>query len=212
LLIVVLNINQYILSENIIYQEKELLLRLENGDQRAFALLMNVYKNNIYTTAIHVVKSAEVAEEVVQDVFMIIWKKRNELKTVDNFPAYLQGIARHTIYHALKNIIQQRERKLKGEQEEVLLFHQDTEEWLNTKEFQLILQKAVERLPERQRQAFTLIKQEGCTRDEAAERLQISTETVKSNLDEAVRKVRAYCLRYQKVLVWLLFFPFKVFF
>ena len=200
------------MSGNIIYQEKELLLRLENDDQHAFAQLMNVYKNNIYTTAIHVVKSAEVAEEVVQDVFMIIWKKRNELRAIDDFPAYLHGIARHTIYHALKNIIQQRERKLKGEQEEVLLFHQNTEEWLNTKEFQLILQKAVERLPERQKQVFTLIKQEGCTRDEAAERLQISSETVKSNLNEAVRKVRAYCILYQKMLVWLLFFPFKVFF
>ncbi len=106
------------MSGNIIYQEKELLLQLENGDQYTFAQLMNLYKNNIYTTAIHVVKSAEVAEEVVQDVFMIIWEKKHELSAIDNFHAYLHGIARHTIYHALKNIIQQRKRKLNGEEEE----------------------------------------------------------------------------------------------
>ncbi len=199
------------MSENATYQETELLLRIEKGDQLAFAQLMNVYKNNIYTTAMHIVKSAEVAEEVVQDVFVIIWKKRTALRTVDNFPAYLYGIARYTIYHALKNIIQQRERKLKGMQDAGLLFHQDTEEWLNTKEFQLILQKAVARLPERQKQVFTLIKQEGCTREEVAVKMQVSAETVKSNLNEATRKVRAYCLHYQHVLIGVFCFLLKFF-
>lgn len=201
------------MTENIIYHEKELLIRMENGDQQAFAQLMNAYKNNIYTTAIRVVKSTEIAEEVVQDVFMVIWEKRNELGIIDNFPAYLYGIARHTIYHALKNIIQQRERKLNGKQEEVLLFHQDTEEWLNTKEFRRILQKAVVRLPEKQKQVFILVKQEGYTREEVAAQLQVSSETIKSNLNEAIRKIRAYCLRYQKVLLWsIICLPFKTFF
>jgi RNA polymerase sigma-70 factor (ECF subfamily) len=204
-----LNINQFILFKHITYQEKELLLRLENGDQLALAQLMEIYKNNIYTTAIHIIKSTEIAEEVVQDVFMIIWKKRKELKEIENFPAYLHGIAKHTIYHALKNVIQQRERKLKGEKEEMLLFHQDIEEWLYGREFELILQKAIERLPARQKQAFNLIKLEGCTREEAAEQLQISSETVKSNLEEAIRKIRAYCLCYQKILIWLILYAIK---
>lgn len=175
------------------YNEQELLLKIAEDDQQAFSMLVERYKNNIYTTSLRIIQSAEIAEEVVQDVFMVLWQKRVSLPAIENFPGYLYGISRRTILYALRNFLKQRERQKKGLPPELML-HQDTADKLLEKEYQGILQRAIQRLPSRQQQVYTLIRQEGLSRQETAAQLGISPETVKSNLEEAYRKVRAYCL------------------
>lgn len=186
------------------YNEQELLRQIAEGNERAFVLLASRYTNNIYTTALNILKSAPIAEEVVQDVLLVVWKKRASLREVDNFPAWLYGISRNTIYYALRNLIKRREQEAKGQRPDHLFFHQDVEGSLLQKEYDQILTKAVQSLPARQRQVYILIKQRELKREEVARQLAISPETVKSNLEEAVRKIRAFCMQYLHQLLVLL--------
>lgn len=87
-------------------------------------------------------------------------------------------------------------------------FFPEAEYHTHEKEFQQILNDAINRLPEKQRQAFILSKQQFLKREEVAKVLNFSPETVKSNLERAMKSVRTYCQQQLKDLpfVLLLFF------
>ena len=65
---------------------------------------------------------------------------------------------------------------------------------LENKDYDAILARAIARLPEKQRLAYQLIKQQGLSRKEAATELGVSPETIKYNLEQSLRSIRAYCL------------------
>jgi RNA polymerase sigma-70 factor (ECF subfamily) len=68
------------------------------------------------------------------------------------------------------------------------------EEDTKNREYEQLLQEAVERLPAKQKRTYVLIKKEGLKREQAALILHVSAETVKSNLEQAIRNIKAYCL------------------
>jgi RNA polymerase sigma factor (sigma-70 family) len=84
------------------------------------------------------------------------------------------------------------------------LFYHDTENRVLNNEYSRILQAAIDRLPEQQKLVYTLIKKEGYKREEAAEALQLSSETVKTHLAQAMRSIRAYCLAHLDISIALI--------
>lgn len=173
--------------------EQALLKLVSEGNQQAFELLVKQYRQNIYTTALRLLHVQVLAEEVLQDIFLKVWLKRAELHTVTHFPAWLHALAKNTIYTAFQRSLKEKVQPV-GQAEEHLAASYNTEDDLLDKEYTLLLNTAINRLPPRQQQTYRLIRQDGLKREEAARVLGISPETVKFNLDEANRKVRAYCL------------------
>lgn len=188
--------------------EKDLLVEVAAGSQASFSKLVDHYKNSIYTSALKVLHSSTVAEEVLQDVLLVLWLKRTFLPQTENFSAYLYGITKRTIYNALRNVIRERLREDKRKQATTLQLHIDTDINLLEKDYSSILQKAISQLPDKQRRAYVLVKMDGLKREDAAKMLNVSPETVKSNLEEAIRKVRAYCYVYVQELTVCLFLLF----
>ena len=66
-----------------------MLQRIAAGDQQAFSILFNTYWNNIYSVALVLSKSTAIAEDVVQEIFLKVWKKRAELAGIERFEDYL---------------------------------------------------------------------------------------------------------------------------
>src|SRR5690242_18394428 len=80
--------------------EKRLLMQVSEGGEEAFGTLFHQYRNRLYAFIFGIVRSREMAEDVVQDVFLKIWIRREELAAVDNFKAYLFRISQnHAINH-----------------------------------------------------------------------------------------------------------------
>jgi RNA polymerase sigma-70 factor (family 1) len=175
------------------YNENELLKLIAEGDKNAFTQIYNNYRNKIYSIAFELTESSAVAEEIVQDVFLKIWVKRSTLNEVDHFRAYLFTITRNYVFTALKRIARKGTIEVNAMEGAPLYYH-DTEDRVLNNEYSRILQAAIDRLPEQQRQVYNLIKKEGLKREEAAAALQLSPETVKSHLAQAMRSVRTYCL------------------
>jgi RNA polymerase sigma-70 factor (ECF subfamily) len=180
-------------SEQFSYNEHELLKSIAEGDKNAFTQIYNNYRNKIYSIAFELTESTAVAEEIVQDVFLKIWVKRNTLLEVEHFRAYLFTITRNYVFTALKRIARKEFIEVNAMEGAPLYYH-DTEDRVLNNEYTRILQAAIDRLPEQQRQVYNLIKTEGLKREEAAAALQLSPETVKSHLAQAMRSVRTYCL------------------
>ncbi|OQP61195.1 hypothetical protein A3860_05645 [Niastella vici] len=175
------------------YNELELLKLVIAGDRNAFTQVYNNYRNKIYSIAFELTESSAVAEEIVQDVFLKIWVKRATLDEVEHFRAYLFTITRNYVFTAMKRMARREAIEVNAMQD-VPLFHHDTENRVLNNEYTRILQAAIDRLPEQQRQVYNLIKKEGYKREEAAAALRLSPETVKTHLAQAMRSIRTYCL------------------
>ncbi|RZS75019.1 RNA polymerase sigma factor [Pseudobacter ginsenosidimutans] len=174
------------------YAEQQLLLQISRRDELAFAELVKRYRENIYTTALRLVHRRVLAEEVLQDVFLKVWLNAAGLPELDNFPAWLNRVARNTIYTAFRQSLKENVVELNEEVEEAAHFLE--EDRILDKEYSALLHEAVNSLPPRQQQTWRLIREEGKKRAEVAAELNISPETVKFHLEAAVKNVRAYCL------------------
>lgn len=176
------------------YQERELLAKIAEGDHQAFAQLLSQYHGIAYRTAMRLTGDGCVAEDVVQEVFLKIWLKRQSLHAIETFRPWLITIATNTIY----DMIRKREReknRLSGWIREIEPF--STMTVAATKEgsvYEELVTEAIQKLTPRQSEAFRLIKKDGYSREEAARLMKISPETVKTLLEQAMRTIRAYCI------------------
>jgi RNA polymerase sigma-70 factor (family 1) len=185
------------------HSEQELLRLIAKGDEVAFATLFNNYRNKIYSIAYELTESTIISEEIVQDTFLKIWLKRETLEDITHFKAYLFTITRNYVFSALKSIARKQNLELKVVQN-IPVYHSDTENNLVQKEYDEILKRAVDSLPPKQRQVYVLMKENGYKRHEVAAKLQLSEETVKTHLAQAMRAIRAYCLAHIDTLLPLL--------
>jgi RNA polymerase sigma-70 factor (ECF subfamily) len=180
--------------------------RIASGDQTAFALLVAHYHKSVYSVAYRLTRSVPLSEEIVQDVFLKIWLKREMLVEIANFPGFLHTVSTNMIYSALRQ--QQRDVLSISDTDldERAPAVNATEEVVQDREYESLLEKAIRRLPERQQQTYILIKREGMKREAAAAAMNISPETVKSNLEQAMKNIRAFCmanLDLMMIIIWL---------
>src|SRR5690349_13566037 len=76
--------------------------RIAAGDQTAFTVLVSHYHKVVYSIAYKLTRSVQLSEEIVQDVFLKIWLKRDMLVEVANFPAFLHTVSTNMIYSAIR--------------------------------------------------------------------------------------------------------------
>ncbi|HEV2830905.1 MAG TPA: sigma-70 family RNA polymerase sigma factor [Hanamia sp.] len=188
---------------NEIYNEEEIIALIIHGDEAAFAIFFEHYRDKIYSVAYKLTHSTTIAEDVVEDVFLKIWLKRDNLGAIQNFDAYLFTIARNDVYKVLK--ITAKNYKVSELTElNQLIAKNNTEDYLMDKEYSSLLQKAIDRLPQQQKQVYHLIKVQDMKREAVANILQIQPETVKFHLSQAMKNIRSFCMIHLKTFVGII--------
>ena len=86
------------------YSEENILALIVQGDEVAFTKFFTLHRNRIYSIAFKITHSTTAAEEIVQDVFLKIWLRKDRLIEIQNFSAYLFVVTRNTVYKALNRI------------------------------------------------------------------------------------------------------------
>ena len=185
--------------------ERDYILQISAGDEKAFEQVFNHYRDKIYGVALSLTHSTTVAEEIVEDVFLKIWLRRSLLNNIENFSAYIYTIARNETYRILNQIAKNYTTVLLTENEASLVDN-DTQEYLIAKEFSSVLQKAIDRLPQQQKQVYKLMKEDDLKRGEVAGLLKIKPETVKFHLAQAMKNIRTYCMLHINSSVGFLLF------
>lgn len=193
-------------SKNL-HNDQELLQLIALGDEVAFSKLFEHYRNRVYGAALKLTHSTTIAEEIVEDVFLKIWLKRSDLMEIQNFSAYLFTITRNDVFKVLKQIAKNYKIVLLTDNDQ-LFSHNNSEDYMMEKEYSSILQEAIHRLPNQQKHVYTLIKEQGLKREEAAEFLHLQPETVKFHLAQAMKNIRSFCALHLDLMVAVIFFLF----
>src|SRR5665213_736625 len=134
-------------------------------------------------------KSAPMAEDMVQDIFLKIWMKKEQLPAIENFRNYLFIVARNHIFNELKK----RSTDILFTDQLLDYFHDNKttpEKKLLQKEASHLIQQAIDRLPQQQKMVYRLSREEGLSRNEIAERLELSPNTVRNHLSKALEMIR----------------------
>jgi len=182
------------------YNEKDLLALIAEGDELAFARLFEYHRDRIYSIAFKLTHSVSLTEEIVQDVFLKIWQKRTDLMEIHNFSAYLFIVTRNNVYKVLKQVARNYKIILLTDEDQVLA-NDDTAGLVMEKEYKLLLQTAIDRLPCQQKQVYQLMKDQGLKREEVAKLLHIQPETVKFHLAQAMKNIRAFCMPHLSLFI-----------
>lgn len=172
--------------------ERNLLQLVAEGDEKAFRSLFDKHHPKLGGYVFRLTNSYELTQEIVQDAFVKIWSNRHTLRDINNFDAYLFTIARNHTFNVLKQMAREESRKKAWEQTQENELTILGDELGAYKEMTAIVQKAVEQLPPRQKDVFTLSRENGLSHEQISERLGISLETVKKHMVLALRAIRNY--------------------
>jgi RNA polymerase sigma-70 factor, ECF subfamily len=168
--------------------EDEWILALKEGNLQAFNELFDRYGKRLYYFSIGYLKSAESAEEIVQEVFLKIWDNRVELSAQKSLESYLFTIARNGILNTI--------RKSKSEQayldyvkinpgKNVLL-----DEELNFNELEKAYHEAIGKLSPRRKEIYLMSKEQSFSNAEIAIKMNISVKTVENQMTSALSEIR----------------------
>lgn len=177
--------------------ETELIARLKDGDQAAFRSIVEAWQDMVYNTVLGVVQQPEEAEDVTQEVFIQVFESIGQFKGDSKLSTWLYRIA---VTKSLDHLRKKKRKKrfaflqsLFGVNEEEVRQDPDFQHpgvALENKEKAAVLFKAIDKLPENQKAAFTLHKLEGLSYQEVAEVLETTVSSVESLMHRAKGNLR----------------------
>lgn len=173
-----------------LYNEKQLLLQVAQGDQAAFTTLFYNHHQKLGEYINRLSGNPELAQEIVQDIFLKIWKHRAALSEIENFQAYLFVISRNHAFNCLKQAAIERERKQEWLRYNKEALYNEGEADNLSQVYHSFLEEAIEKLPPRQKSVYLLSQHEGLSYEEIASRLHLSFETVKKHKSLALQFIR----------------------
>jgi len=177
--------------ETDIYNEKDLFLRIAEGDESAFAIIFHRHKSLLFDYGMKITKSQVAAEELVQECFVKLWLARKNLQTVDNPVGYLHMMARNAGVDYLRRLSLDA-----GMQQKVWAGISETEnstlQKVQVSETQRLIDEAVAQLPPQQRTIFLLSRYEGLNYEQIGGQLGIANNTVKNHLVKALKFIKEY--------------------
>lgn len=167
------------------YHEPDIVNRLKDGDPVAFEILFDQYSNKLFYFVNKYLDIKEESEEIVQDVFLNLWKHKKDIRSVETFKSYLYKIALNNIRnYFIKKQIQEKHKQLIAQE---YLFKNETEaEELSYEEVIKKVDRLVDQLPDKRKKIFLLSRKEGLDISEIAKYLGISESTVKNQITSAV--------------------------
>ncbi|MEZ4955839.1 MAG: RNA polymerase sigma-70 factor [Saprospiraceae bacterium] len=173
---------------NQIIPDQKLIELLKANDERAISLIFKEHYPFLCQVIIRVVKDPIVAEDLAQDVFHDLWKRRENLEISTSIKAYLR---RAGVNKTLNYI---RDKKVKWDDEDKLPMVASTDttaiQHLEGKELEELINLTIDSLPDRCRLVFTLSRFEDLSYQEIATSLDISVKTVENQMSKALKVLR----------------------
>jgi RNA polymerase sigma-70 factor (family 1) len=171
--------------------EAELVSLLMAGHEPALAELFRRYEVKLYTYVSRFSKNPELAEEILQDVFVSLWEYRETIDPTMPLGALLYKISKNKILNAVRQESRMVQvHKAYGLSMEVS--RDLTEEKVFLNDYQRIMDTAIANLPRQRRSIFQMNHQEGKTYDEIAATLGISRNTVRNQMIKSLKYIRDF--------------------
>jgi RNA polymerase sigma-70 factor (family 1) len=172
------------------FTDGELTSLLLSGDENAFNQIFKRYNGLLYSHAYHKLRNREEAKDVVQDVFALLWSKRQEIHFKSNLVGYLYTAVRNKIFDFISH--QTVETKYLDSLQSFLDNGTAiTDHMIREKQIAAIIEQEIAALPPRMRLVFELSRKQHKSHQEIAEELGISQQTVTDQIKKALKILRS---------------------
>lgn len=175
----------------ILYNElsdADLVLLLAEDDYEAFRILYSRYWKRMLVKAFTQLKSHVDAEEVVQDSFVNLWRRRKTLQLKHTFHTYIGSVVR---YEVMAKIAGNKMNFVSIEDAKPAVIEDDsTQQWLAFSDLQEEIEAAIQALPDKCRLVFRMSRNQGLTDKQISEELGISKKTVEAHVSKALKDLR----------------------
>lgn len=175
-------------------------------EEKVFKTIYESYKNRLFGFVLKMVHDKDMAEELIQEIFISLWLNRSKLTSVKDMDSYLFVMARNKTFNYLRKAANDA-KLLNKLQAQMQASQNNVEEHIVTEEQNRLIEQALGTLSVQRRKVFMLSRYEGLNMEEISERLQLSRNTIKNHLVSSLRIIRSY-LSEHGVLLPLLYFIF----
>jgi len=185
--------------------ERLWLLALLKDDERALRFIFDRYYPTLLQDAWRIIGDTDAARDLVQDVFVELWKKRHEIAVHTSLRAYL----RKAVINRTLNYLKSHRRISWGLPDELQQLADTTDTDIYQKEQmesrEARVRTAIESLPEKCRIVFSLSRFEQMSHKEIAEKLNISVKTIENQITKAMKVLREILMNYPDLSVIVIF-------
>lgn len=164
-----------------------LIIEFKKGSHAAFRKIYEAYSGQIYSISKYIIKSECWAEEIVQETFLKLWLSREKVDEQQSLWSYLFVISKRLCFNKLRSI--KNDRKAMEELASVMEVYR-MEEKVVANEIRKLLDSSVSKLTNQQQLVWKMSREEGYSHRQIAEQLNISMNTVKNHLVQALKSVR----------------------
>jgi RNA polymerase sigma-70 factor (family 1) len=168
--------------------DKEFISSLKRGDSKGYQFLVTSYHQKLCIYANSLTNDPHLAEDIVQNVFMSIWKNRNKLKEEFVIKSYLYK----SVYNEFIDQYRKNKKVLVLDKKyiDALTYIVEEEDEKSLEKLINIVKKEIDKLPPKCKQTFLLSKEEGLTNLEISEYLNISIKSVEAHITKAFSLLR----------------------
>jgi len=161
----------------------------EQNDQQAFGRLYMAFMPMLMQFAFSIIKNKQLAEEIIEDVFVKIWQHRKDIVKIDNLKLYLYVSTKNTALNYLSRHFRKETLSLDEISMNAAPITYNPEQLLITSEAVKKIEFAINQLPDRCKLIFKLVKEDGLKYNDIAQLLNISVKTIDSQMAIAVQKI-----------------------
>lgn len=178
------------------------------NNEAIFEQLYKTHFRELHAYVFSLLRDWDVAEEIVQAMFLKLWEKEEALQAGTSIRSYLY----RSVYHSSLNYLRGQKVQLKYQTTTAYAMTDHTDDAgskLSMNELELLLQKALNKLPEKCRAIFHLSRFEELRYQEIADRLNISIKTVETHMGKALRILRKEMKEFLPIIALMLFNLFR---
>lgn len=175
------------MKEQVKIEDIELMGRIRSGDDSALKLIYEKYWNQLFTSAYNILCDQHACEDIIQDIFINLWNKRESIEIRVSLKSYLFASTRYEVYRQVRF----------GSVREDIFDHiherlETPSEYGNIEYRELLSQinSIVDKLSAKCKVVYKLSREEQLSHKEIASQLDISTKTVENHLNKALRQLR----------------------
>lgn len=172
-------------------EEKDLLIRLREGDRQAFEALYHQYKRRLAGNLFRLLKSPDLVDDVIQELFAKLWEHRSTISIDQPVRSYLFSIARNLTIDVFRRAAREEEFRSHLSASFQEAYHH-VEERLIPDERQQLLEEAIAQMPPQRQRIFRLCKIEGKSYQEVGKLLDISPATVNAHITKANSQLQEF--------------------
>ena len=175
-----------------LHDERMLLRQIAKGDAKAFKAIFDTYRSRLYYYIFGFVKSGQVAEELVMDVFMRLWTGREMIAQIENFDGFLFRVAHNKTIDFLRSVAKDPNFRELLWEEMQLVSDAGADNVLINHEYEEKVREAIALLSPQRKKVYQLSREMDLTHEEIAIQLNLSKSTVNNHLVEARQFIRQY--------------------